>query len=113
LYEPSALSIEAGSRNLGDELRRRSRIIGRGIRGIQAVWPDIVRGRAWLLGWELLSRKGLRYLTPVWFLLILAGSGLASGLFYQLAFAAQVLAYAAIPLGFLLPEGALKRRISP
>ena len=59
LYEPSAVSFEAGSRNLGDELKRRSRIIGRGIRGIRAVWSDVVRGRAWLLAIELLSRKGL------------------------------------------------------
>ncbi len=113
LYEPSALSIEAGSKDLDDELKRRSRIIGRGIRGIFAVWPDIRRGRAWLLGLELLSRKGLRYLTPLWFLMILLGSGLASGLFYSLAFAGQVLAYGAIPVSLLLPEGRLQRLISP
>ncbi len=113
LYEPNALSIEAGSKDLDDELKRRSRIIGRGIRGIFAVWPDIVRGGAWLLGLELLSRKGLRYLTPVWFLMILIGAGLADGLFYQLAFAAQLLAYAAIPLAQLLPEGKLQRLVSP
>lgn len=115
LYEPSALSIEAGSKDLDDEIKRRSRIIGRGIRGIFAVWPDIVRGRAWLLGLELISRKGLRYLTPVWFLMILAGSALAmrGGLFYQLAFAAQVLAYGMIPVAQLLPEGKLQRLVSP
>lgn len=115
LYEPEALSIEAGSKDLDDELKRRSRIIGRGIRGIFAVWPDIVRGGATLLGLELISRKGLRYLTPVWFLMILVGSGLAvgGGLFYQLAFAAQVLAYGAIPVAQLLPEGKLQRLVSP
>ncbi len=113
LYEPTALSIEAGSKDLDDELKRRSRIIGRGIRGIFAVWPDIVKGGAWLLGLELISRKGLRYLTPVWFLMILLGSALGSGLFYQLAFAAQVLAYGAIPIAQLLPEGKLQRLISP
>lgn len=113
LYEPSALSIEAGSKDLDDELKRRSRIIGRGIRGIAAVWPDIRRGRAWLLALELLSRKGLRYLTPLWFLMIFLGSALASGLFYNLAFAGQVLAYGAIPVGLLLPEGRLQRLVSP
>ncbi|HEY8518001.1 MAG TPA: glycosyltransferase family 2 protein [Candidatus Binatia bacterium] len=113
LYEPRALSYEAGSRNLPDELKRRSRIIGRGIRGIQAVWPDIVRNRAWLVGWELLSRKGLRYATPLWFLLLLVGSGLASGVGYQALFALQILAYLAIPVGFLLPDGKLKRLASP
>jgi cellulose synthase/poly-beta-1,6-N-acetylglucosamine synthase-like glycosyltransferase len=113
LYEPRALSFEAGSRNLPDELKRRSRIIGRGIRGIQAVWPDIVRRRAWLVGWELLSRKGLRYATPLWFLLLLVGSGLAPGVGYKAMFALQLLAYLAIPVGFVLPDGKLKRLASP
>lgn len=113
LYEPAALSIEAGSTDLDDELKRRSRIIGRGIRGIFAVWPDIARGGAALLGLELLSRKGLRYLTPVWFLMIFVGSGLADGLFYTLLFAGQVLAYGAIPVAQLLPEGPLQKLVSP
>ena len=71
LYEPRAMSYEAGSRNLNDELKRRSRIIGRGIRGIQLVWPEIARRRARLIGWELFSRKGLRYLTPLWLAMLL------------------------------------------
>lgn len=113
LYEPRALSFEAGSRNLNDELKRRSRIIGRGIRGIAAVWPDIVRQRACLVGLELLSRKGLRYLTPLWFAMLLVGSGLAGRPFYLALFVLQLLAYAAIPAGFLLPEGPVKRLASP
>ncbi|MFM7737490.1 MAG: glycosyltransferase family 2 protein, partial [Alphaproteobacteria bacterium] len=113
LYEPRALSYEAGSRDLGDELKRRSRIIGRGIRGIQLVWPEIVRRRAWLVGWELLSRKGLRYLTPLWLAMILVGSALAPGLPYKLAFVLQLLVYACVPLGFLLRGGPLMRLISP
>lgn len=113
LYEPRAGSFEAGSRNLNDELKRRSRIIGRGIRGIAAVWPDIVKNRAWLVGWELLSRKGLRYATPLWFLMLLVGAGLADGWFYDILFVLQLLAYLAIPVGFMLPDGALKKLTSP
>jgi len=113
LYEPRALSHEAGSRDLGDELKRRSRIIGRGIRGIQLVWPEIVDRRAWLVGWELLSRKGLRYLTPLWLAMILVGSALAPGVPYKLAFLAQILVYACVPLGFVLRGGPLMRIVSP
>jgi cellulose synthase/poly-beta-1,6-N-acetylglucosamine synthase-like glycosyltransferase len=114
LYEPTAVSFEAGSRNLGDELKRRSRIIGRGIRGIRAVWPAVVSQRAGLLATELLSRKGLRYLTPLWFLLLLVGAGLAPGAFYKTLFVLQLLVYvAAIPAGFLLPDGRVKRLLSP
>jgi glycosyltransferase involved in cell wall biosynthesis len=114
LYEPTAVSFEAGSRNLGDELKRRSRIIGRGIRGIRAVWPAVAGNRAWLLATELLSRKGLRYLTPLWFLLLLVGAGLAPGAFYKTLFVLQLLVYVvAIPAGFLLPDGRGKRLLSP
>lgn len=113
LYEPRAVSFEAGSRDLGDELRRRSRIIGRGIRGIRLVWPDIVRNRAWTVGWELLSRKGLRYLLPLWLAMLLIGSALAPGIGYRLLFAAQLAVYACVPLGFLLGGGPLMKLISP
>ncbi len=113
LYEPRAVSVEAGSRDLGDELRRRSRIIGRGIRGIELVWPEIVRNRAWLVGWELLSRKGLRYATPLWLGLLLAGSALASGPFYRTILVLQLGAYACVPVGLALPAGPLKRLLSP
>ena len=113
VYEGKALSIEAGSSDADDELKRRSRIIGRGIRGIAAVWPDIVRNRAWMIGWELLSRKGLRYLTPFLFLALLIGAGLADGWFYDLAFAGQLAIYIAGGIGFLLPAGTVKRIIAP
>ncbi|MEY4948236.1 MAG: Poly-beta,6-N-acetyl-D-glucosamine synthase [Pseudomonadota bacterium] len=113
LYEPRAMSYEAGSRNLNDELKRRSRIIGRGIRGIQLVWPEIARRRARLIGWELFSRKGLRYLTPLWLAMLLVGSALAPGILYKLIFLAQLGIYACLPLGFLLTGGPLMRVISP
>jgi cellulose synthase/poly-beta-1,6-N-acetylglucosamine synthase-like glycosyltransferase len=113
IYEGKALSIEAGSSDTEDELKRRSRIIGRGIRGIRAVWPDIVRQRAWLIGWELLSRKGLRYLTPFIFATLFLGAWLADGWFYALAFWGQAAVYLAAPVGFFLPDGKLKKAISP
>ncbi len=72
-----------------------------------------MRQGAWLVGLELLSRKGLRYLTPLWFALLLVGSGLAGGAFFLSLFVLQLLAYAAIPAGFLLPEGPVKRLASP
>jgi cellulose synthase/poly-beta-1,6-N-acetylglucosamine synthase-like glycosyltransferase len=113
VYQGGALSVEAGSSDTDDELKRRSRIIGRGIRGIAAVWPEIAARRAGLIGWELLSRKGLRYLMPFLFLGIFIGSAMAEGWFYNLAFVAQLAVYLAIPIGFRLPDGALKKAISP
>jgi cellulose synthase/poly-beta-1,6-N-acetylglucosamine synthase-like glycosyltransferase len=57
VYAPDAVATEAGSADLREELRRRSRIIARGILGVRAVAGEVVAGRRWLLGWALLWRK--------------------------------------------------------
>jgi cellulose synthase/poly-beta-1,6-N-acetylglucosamine synthase-like glycosyltransferase len=93
VYEPAAVSREAGSADAAEELGRRSRIVGRGILGVRVVLPDVLRGGRVLLLWELLSRKFLRYCTP-FFLVGLAASSLVlrTGI-YRWALAAQVLLY--------------------
>ena len=45
LYEPEAISVEAGSAGEREELRRRSRIVARGLLGVWEVLPDIIRRR--------------------------------------------------------------------
>jgi cellulose synthase/poly-beta-1,6-N-acetylglucosamine synthase-like glycosyltransferase len=93
VYEPAAISREAGSQDAPEELGRRSRIVGRGILGVRAVLPDVIRGGRVLLLWELLSRKFLRYCTPM-FLVTLALSNLflRTGV-YRWALGAQALFY--------------------
>ncbi len=93
VYEPGAISREAGSKDAAEELGRRSRIVGRGILGVRVVLPEVLRGRRGLLLWELLSRKFLRYCTP-FFLVGLAASNLflLTGI-YRWTLAAQALFY--------------------
>jgi cellulose synthase/poly-beta-1,6-N-acetylglucosamine synthase-like glycosyltransferase len=100
VYDPEAVSREAGSQDAPEELGRRSRIVGRGILGVRAVLPDVLRGGRVLLLWELLSRKFLRYCTP-FFLATLALSNLflLRGA-YRWALAAQGAFYAAALLAF-------------
>lgn len=106
IYDPEAISLEAGSQGAREELQRRSRIVGRGILGVRTVLPDILRGKRFLLLWELMSRKFLRYCTPFFFLLlaisnvflwtgVYAWTLAAQGLFYFLA----LLSYALRHLG--------------
>jgi hypothetical protein len=45
--------------------------------------------------------------------MLLVGAGLAGGPFYTSLFVLQLLAYAAIPAGFVLPDGPVKRLASP
>ena len=102
VYEPEAISREAGSKDAPEELGRRSRIVGRGILGVKLVLPDVVRGRRALLLWELLSRKFLRYCTPILLIgLALSNAFLTTGI-YRFTLAAQALFYGTALASFVL-----------
>lgn len=102
VYEPESISREAGSKDAAEELGRRSRIVGRGIRGVGYVMPDILKGRRVLLLWELLSRKLLRYLTPALLGgLLVSNAFLTTGL-YRWTLAGQILFYGAALLSMAL-----------
>jgi poly-beta-1,6-N-acetyl-D-glucosamine synthase len=102
IYAPEAISLEAGSQGAREELQRRSRIIGRGILGIRTVLPDILRGRRFLLLWELLSRKFLRYCTPFLFLLLAASNVFLLTGVYAWILTAQALFYVLALLSYAL-----------
>jgi cellulose synthase/poly-beta-1,6-N-acetylglucosamine synthase-like glycosyltransferase len=112
VYAPDAVSTEAGSADLGDELRRRPRIIARGILGVRSVWGQVMRSGRWLLAWELFWRKRVRYAMPFLFLLLL-GSSAALPAPWNLLFVAQLAVYAAGPVAILLPQGRLRRILTP
>lgn len=112
VYAPDAVSTEAGSSDLSDELRRRPRIIARGILGVRAVWHDIIRARRWLLAWELFWRKRVRYATPFLFLTLLVSSA-ALQFPWNLLCAAQLTLYVAAPIAAILPNGPLRRLLTP
>jgi cellulose synthase/poly-beta-1,6-N-acetylglucosamine synthase-like glycosyltransferase len=104
VYEPAAISREAGSKDAPEELGRRSRIVGRGILGVRAVLPEVLRGGRILLLWELVSRKFLRYCTPVFLgTLVLSSAVLGTGI-YRWALYAQGLFY-----GLALLSAGLRR----
>ena len=112
VYAPDAVSTEAGSADLREELRRRSRIIARGILGVRAVAGEVLGARRWLLGWELLWRKAVRYAMPLWFLLLLGSSAFLPAPF-GLLFVAQLAGWLAAPVVAMLPQGRLRRLASP
>jgi cellulose synthase/poly-beta-1,6-N-acetylglucosamine synthase-like glycosyltransferase len=110
VYDPEAVSREAGSQDAPEELARRSRIIGRGILGVRAVLPDVLRSGRPLLLWELVSRKLLRYCTPFLF-----GGLLAANLFlwtglYGIVLAGQAAFYGAAALGWVLRRAGVTLR---
>jgi cellulose synthase/poly-beta-1,6-N-acetylglucosamine synthase-like glycosyltransferase len=112
LYVPTAISTEAASSDLGDELRRRPRIIARGILGVRAVWGEVLRSGRWLLVWELLWRKRVRYAMPFVLLALLVSSAALPAPWYLLC-AVQLAVYVSAPIAALLPHGPVRRLFTP
>ncbi len=112
VYAPDAVSTEAGSADLREELRRRSRIIARGILGVRAVAGEVLGARRWLLGWELLWRKAVRYAMPLWLLLLLVSSAFLPAPLNLLC-ALQLAGWLCAPVVAMLPQGRLRRLASP
>jgi cellulose synthase/poly-beta-1,6-N-acetylglucosamine synthase-like glycosyltransferase len=92
LFEPGAYALEKETEAPAEEFARRRRIAAQ---GALAMWR--FRGAlAGLRGWQFVSHKFLRWLTPLPLAAVLAGSAaLAHRPFYALALAAQGIFYAA------------------
>ena len=67
VYEPEAVSVEKPETSYQDEFQRRVRIITRGLRGLVYA-SDLLKFNA--LGFCLFSRKLLRWLTPIFMILL-------------------------------------------
>ncbi len=105
VLEPAAIAFEpAESGTLGNELNRRARVITRGLRGAFHM-PELLNPL--LHPWfaiELWSHRVLRWLVPVFLLILLAASAALAprGGIYALALAGQVAVYGAGLLAFAL-----------
>lgn len=105
VLEPAALAFEpVESRSLGEELNRRARVVTRGLRGAFRM-PALLNPfqHPWFAT-LLWSHRVLRWLVPV-FLLVLFGASIAlagRGGLYRLALLGQVAVYVAGAVAFLL-----------
>jgi hypothetical protein len=105
VLEPRALAFEpVESRSLGEELYRRARVITRGLRGAFTM-PDLLNPlrHPWFAT-LLWSHRVLRWLVPVFLLLLLAASvPLASqGRVFQLVLVAQLAVYGSGAIAYTL-----------
>lgn len=111
IYRPEAVSIESGSAGEQEELRRRSRIVARGIMGTLFLLPELLRRGKVLLLFQLFSRKVLRYIFPLLLSALLISNCFLSGPFYRLTLLAQVIPYALAVLGHYLAQRGMKVRL--
>lgn len=113
IYEPAAVCEEETNRRADKELRMRVRVIAQ-------TYTDLWRHRALLnplragfYAVELLSHKVMRYLVPVFLLLILISTALLAprSWFFAALFAGQLLFYAAAALGWLTERAGLRFKL--
>ena len=111
VLEPAALAFEpAESGSLGNELNRRARVITRGLRGAFHM-PDLLNPlkHPWF-AIELWSHRVLRWLVPVFLLILLFASliGAPSSGFLRLALLAQLLVYGTGFVAYVLDRGSIR-----
>ena len=105
VYEPSAVCFEEAGESFEKEFRRKVRIISRSLNAVfrePRVLLPWVQWRHWL---ALVSHKVLRWLVPVFLLVILAASlALVKLQFFQVMLGLQVAFYLLAAIGFLLEK---------
>ena len=111
LYEPEAVSVEAGSAGEGEELRRRSRIVARGLLGVWEVLPTIIRNGRVLLLVQLVSRKLIRYVYPLLLVPLLVSNIFLEGPFYRVILGLQLIPYVLLPVGYACSKAGKKLRL--
>ena len=104
-YEPTAVATEYSSARFGDEFRRRRRIVSRSLYGLWTEAGVLNPFAHFFFALQMFSHKVLRWLVPVWLLVVLAVNiPLAASEYYGLLLALQVAFYGLAALGLLLPE---------
>jgi len=104
VFEDRALAYEETTKSSAEEFSMRVRVITRGMRGILSV-PDLLRPAKY--GWisfQLISHKVLRWMVPLFMLLLLAGSAaLWNQPGYRLLLLLQCAFYAFVLLTLIVP----------
>ena len=104
-YEPTAVATEYSSGRFGDEFRRRRRIVSRSLYGLWTEAGVLNPFAHFFFAFQMFSHKLLRWLVPVWLLVVLAVNiPLVVGEYYGLLLALQAAFYGLAALGLLLPE---------
>ena len=105
IYEPLAISLELSSKNLLNEFKRKRRIVKRSIYGLWQHKRILNPARTGFLSIALISHKVLRWLTPIFVIIITGTSGLLmESFFYSIIFLSIVSLFSLGILGLLLPN---------
>jgi hypothetical protein len=104
VYEPEARSVERGAGDFGREFRRKVRIVNRAWRAMMSLKGLLNPVRFGFFSLQVLSHKVLRWLVPLFLLVILASNfGLLDrSWIYAVTLAMQLALFALAWLGYIL-----------
>ncbi len=104
VFEDRALAYEQTTESTGEEFAMRVRVITRGMRGLLSV-PELLK--PWKYPWiafQLFSHKILRWMVPLFLLLLLAGNtALAGQPYFRILLVLQLCFYAVALLQVIVP----------
>lgn len=108
LYEPAAVSVEEVAGSFEKEFKRKVRIVNRAWRATMRMKPLLNPMRYGLFAWQLISHKLLRWLVPVFLVLLFVTNILilGKGFIYLFTLSAQIVFYVSALVGVLLRERA-------
>ena len=104
VFEDRALAYEETTKSSSEEFSMRVRVVTRGMRGILSV-PSLLRitKHGWV-SFQLISHKILRWMVPLFLLILLAASGaLWNEPIYRALFVGQIAFYAFVLLTLMVP----------
>lgn len=105
LYEPLAVSLESSSKNLWNEFKRKRRIVKRSIHGLLKHKNILNPASIGFLSIALISHKVLRWLTPIFIIILAVSSGLLmNSFFYSIIFLSIIAIFMVGIVGLLLPN---------
>ncbi len=103
VFQPKAVTVEMGTRSLRSEFRRKKRIVQRGLYGLLAHKELINPFASGMLAIKLWSHKVMRWLTPIWLLVLLFSTWtLQEQAIFSLLLYLQLLGYAMGSAGLLI-----------
>jgi cellulose synthase/poly-beta-1,6-N-acetylglucosamine synthase-like glycosyltransferase len=111
VFEDRALAYEETTKSTGDEFRMRVRVATRGIRGVLTVRELLNVSKYGWISFQLVSHKLMRWLVPIYLIVILLTSALLAGEFpYNWFLGLQIVFYIIGVVAMLVP---LHRRWRP
>ncbi|HEY9723287.1 MAG TPA: glycosyltransferase family 2 protein [Oscillatoriaceae cyanobacterium] len=113
VYDPAAISDELASPSIGEEFKRKVRIVAGAWQAIVRMWPLLLPTSGWIW-FQYVSHRVLRWIVVPWLLPLLLAANLAlrdTSALYSAFFDAQIVFYALAACGYWLQQRGVRWKL--